>query len=123
MKLTTMDIYSRFEFSFNVRNIAVRLRLQGLSLHVMQTIKISESVRVMLTVGSQWILSPYGLFVLLPPILTIAISTWRFHRVRNRTVTPSAEPWTPAVVPYWFPFLGHLIEMIWNAEPFVNRIL
>ncbi|VUC24494.1 unnamed protein product [Clonostachys rosea] len=72
---------------------------------------------------SSWIIVWTSLFALVLATSTYAISKWRFRHVRKQASTLSAEPHPPGVVPYWFPLLGHVVPMVWNAEPFVNGVI
>ncbi|KJZ70895.1 hypothetical protein HIM_09721 [Hirsutella minnesotensis 3608] len=57
------------------------------------------------------------------PLITFMLTTLRFRRSQQQLHSRVDKPLAPAVVPYWFPFVGHVFSMIWNAEPFIHGIL
>ncbi|KAI1330301.1 cytochrome P450 [Xylariaceae sp. FL0255] len=50
--------------------------------------------------------------------LATALLAWRFYRF---TITPFLHPSEPKELPYWIPFLGHLMEFFGNANSLLTR--
>lgn len=58
-------------------------------------------------------------FILLLPILTHYISSWRFRR--NSDARDQNVLIAPPVIPYWNILLGHLFDLAWNTRGFLEK--
>lgn len=58
-------------------------------------------------------------FILLLPILTHCVSTWRFQR--SSSVCDHDVLISPPVIPYWNIFVGHLFDLAWDTTGFVKK--